>query len=79
MQHNRNARRTQLNGQMAEWADGDTIGAQIGYGIEYFCTEDAGRSAGGVSIMDAGNRAWLEQRFGVKFLSLKELVDLLLA
>ncbi|OIR19962.1 hypothetical protein GALL_08480 [mine drainage metagenome] len=71
--HERNA----VSRAVAEWADGDAIGAHIGYGIEYFCTEDAGKSAGGASIMDAGNRAWLKERFGIKFLSLKELDELL--
>jgi hypothetical protein len=31
---------------VAEWADADSIAAHIGYGIDLFCTEDQGKSAG---------------------------------
>lgn len=58
---------------VAEWADGDAIGAHIGYGIEYFCTEDTGKSAGAASIMDVKNQNWLKTQFGVQILSLSEL------
>lgn len=27
-----------------EWADGDSVGAHYGFGIELFCTEEEGRS-----------------------------------
>lgn len=65
--------RSAVNRAVAEWADGDTLGAHIGYGIEFFCTEDAGKSAGGTSILDANNRGWLKARFGVKIISLSDL------
>jgi hypothetical protein len=58
---------------VAEWADGDSIAAHIGYGRDLFCTEDQGNSAGGASIFDATNRAWLTSTFGVKFIGLSDL------
>lgn len=70
--HERNA----VNRAVAEWADGDTLGAHIGYGIEFFCTEDAGKSAGASSILDANNRVWLKERFGVKIISLSDLAKM---
>lgn len=59
-----------------EWADGDTIAAHIGYGIDFFCTEDAGKSAGSASVLDANNRAWLNEHFGVKIITLNELAKI---
>ena len=57
----------------AEWADADAIAAHIGYGIDYFCTEDAGKSAGAASILDATNSSWLRQVYRVQFITLAEL------
>ena len=59
-----------------EWADGDSIATHIGYGNDLFCTEDKGKSAGAASVLDATNRAWVEETFGVKFVNLSELADL---
>jgi len=58
----------------AEWSDADSIAAHIGYGIDFFCTEDSGSSAGAPSIFDATNRAWLSTTYGVKFVTLSELL-----
>lgn len=58
---------------IGEWADGDSIAAHIGYGIDSFCTEDKGSSAGGASILDGVNRAWLKSTYGVKILTLDDL------
>ncbi|MGO9004534.1 MAG: hypothetical protein ACLQIQ_05090 [Beijerinckiaceae bacterium] len=60
----------------SEWADGDSIAAHVGYSNDFFCTEDAGKSAGGDSILNAINRAWLEQTYGAKFVTLTELATL---
>ncbi len=57
----------------SEWADGDSVAAHIGYNNDLFCTEDAGMSAGGNSIFNETNRAWLEQTYGTKFVTLAEL------
>lgn len=58
---------------IAEWADGDSIAAHIGYGLDLFCTEDKGNSAGGTSTLDDSNRAWLTSTYGVVFVTLAEL------
>lgn len=65
-----------VNRAVAEWADGDTLAAHIGYGIDFFCTEDAGKSAGARSILDANNQAWLRERFGVKIISMSDLAKM---
>lgn len=62
---------------VAEWADGDAIAAHIGYGIDYFCTEDTGKSAGSTSVLDANNRAWLKEHFGVQIISLSDLAKMI--
>jgi hypothetical protein len=58
---------------VAEWADGDSLAAHIGYGIDLFCTEDEGNSAGGSTVLDKTNRAWLSATYGVRFVTLTEL------
>lgn len=58
---------------VAEWADGDSIAAHIGYGIDYFCTGDAGKSAGAASVFNAANRAWLTATYGTKFITMTDL------
>ena len=62
---------------VAEWSDADSVAAHIGYGIDTFCSEDYGRGAGGPSVLDPANRAWLTQTFGVRFTTLIELADML--
>ncbi|MDP4026615.1 DUF2934 domain-containing protein [Methylobacterium sp. NEAU 140] len=61
---------------VGEWADGDSIAAHIGYENDYFCTEDQGIEAG-VSILNAENKLWLEKTYGVRFVTIKELANLL--
>lgn len=58
---------------VSEWADGDTIAAHIGYKIDLLCAGDKGQSAGAGSVFDAANRLWLEQTYGVQFVTLSEL------
>jgi hypothetical protein len=60
---------------VAEWADADSVAAHIGYGIEYFCTEDQGKAAG-TSILADENRSWLTREYGVRFVTLTELASL---
>lgn len=77
MQSLRRARDVHEEGRVsravAEWADADTIGAHIGYGIDLFCTGDEGKGAGSPSVLDAANRAWLTATFGVTFVTLSQL------
>ena len=56
-----------------EWSDADSVAAHIGYEIDFFCTEDEGKSAGMTSVFDAENRAWLQTTYGVCFVTLSEL------
>jgi hypothetical protein len=63
----------QLIRACAEWADGELVEAHIPYRNDALCTNDFAKGSGR-SIFDAANRAWLAQRYGVKFLTLDELI-----
>jgi hypothetical protein len=65
--------RKQIQRAIAEWADGDSVASHYGHGIGLFCTEDFGRNAGGPSILDDNNRAWLSENYGIKFVTLAGL------
>jgi integrase len=44
------------------------------YGIDLFCSEDQGKSAGGIPLFwTRQNRAWLTATYGVQFATLTEL------
>jgi hypothetical protein len=58
---------------VAEWADGDSIAAHIGYSNEFFCTHDKGMGGGRPLTFDAENRAWLTATYGVSFVTLSDL------
>ncbi len=60
---------------VGEWADGDAVAAHIGHRHDVFCTNDHGKKAGGPSVLDAVNRAWLTESFGVVFMTLDELAS----
>ncbi len=62
---------------LAEWADGDAVAAHVGYKNDYFCTRDEGKSAGLSSVLSPQNRAILESKFGVKFISPESLCNLI--
>lgn len=62
---------------VGEWADGDTVAAHHAYGNDYLCTEDEGNSADGPSVFDHATREWLTTNYGVRFVTLKDLADLL--
>lgn len=59
---------------VAEWADGDALAAHYGYGIDYFCTNDRGRSAGTDSVFFASKLNELRQRFSLKIVDPNELI-----
>jgi hypothetical protein len=65
--------RKEIEKAVAEWADGDAIAAHIAYRNDIFCSADRGQSAGGPSIFDVENRAWLQNTYGIRILSLKML------
>jgi hypothetical protein len=56
-----------------EWADGDSVAAHYGFGMNLFCSEDFAISGQGFSVLDAQNRHWLHESFGIEFLTLSEL------
>ena len=56
-----------------EWADGDSIAAHYGFGIDLFCTADCGKNARGPSVLDSDNRKWLREEFGIQFVTLDEI------
>lgn len=62
----------------AEWADADSIASHIAYGIDVFCSNDVGNSNATNSILDAENRAWLSQTYGVRFMTFDDLLATLL-
>ena len=62
---------------IAEWADGDALASHVAYWNDLFCTEDLGKSAGAASVLDPGNRAWLEATYGVKFVTISGLAGMI--
>lgn len=66
----------QVERAVKEWADGDSVATHYGYGIDLFCSEDFGKSASSASVLDDANRAWLTSAFGIKFVTLGQLADM---
>lgn len=65
---------------VAEWADGDSIAAHYGYGVELFCSKDhGGRRGGSASILDPDNRKWIAATFGIRFVDMAELAEMVAA
>ena len=62
----------EVRSAIAEWSDGDGIAAHFGFGIHLFCTQDEGKSSG-PSVLDANNRRWLTEEYGIEFVTLAEL------
>jgi hypothetical protein len=70
------AQQKKINRAIAEWADGDSVAAHYGYGIDLFCSDDFGKNASPASVLDNNNRAWLTQTFGIQFVTLTQLADM---
>ena len=62
---------------ISEWADRDSIAVNFGYSNEYFCTEDRGKGAGKSSVFYEESLADLKQDFGLKIVSMSELLETL--
>jgi hypothetical protein len=62
---------------VAEWADGDSIATHIGYGGDYFCTNDQGGNAGTNSVMHPDNILALRTQFNLDVVSPEELLRML--
>ena len=59
----------------AEEADMQAISTHYAHRLDVFCTEDAGKNAGGNSVMKAENKEALTERFGIQFRTLSELAN----
>jgi hypothetical protein len=68
--------RRQVERAVGEWADGDSVAAHYGYGIDLFCSQDLGKSASSASVLDANHRQWLTDDFGIRFATLAELAEM---
>jgi hypothetical protein len=68
-----NGERKKVAKAVAEWADGDSVAAHYGYGIDLFCSEDFGNNAGKTSVLHPDNRQWLSEEYGIQFATLAEL------
>ena len=69
----RHASRNKVKEAVAEWADGDSLVAHYGYGIDLFCSRDCGKNAGKASVLHPDNRQWLSEEYGIQFVTLAEL------
>lgn len=58
-----------------EWADGDAIAAHVGHDNDLFCTHDYNKNSGLKSALHPTNRAWLNENFGIEFVTLSELAE----
>ena len=68
-----------INRAVAEWTDGESVAAHYAYGIDLFCSEDFGKSASPASVLDSDGRAWLTDAFGIQFVTLAQLADMVTA
>jgi len=62
---------------VAEWADGDSIAAHYGFGMDLFCSEDFGLSSKKASVLDVNHRRWLKSDFDIGFVTLNDLARML--
>ncbi len=70
--------RKRINRAIREWADGDSVAAHYGYDIDLFCSEDCGQNARAASVLDNANRAWLTTEYGIQFVTLGQLSDMVI-
>jgi hypothetical protein len=64
---------------VAEWADADTIAAHYAYSNDAFCTLDSAKAEtkrGEPAVFDSDNRAWLTENFGIQFVTLAQLAEM---
>ena len=66
-----------INRAVNEWCDGDSVASHFAYNNDLFCTEDFGKSASGATIFESKNRAWLTSQFGIRFVTMEQLVNVL--
>jgi hypothetical protein len=63
-----------FNEAIAEWSDGDSIASHITFGIDYFCTNDTAKNAGGKSVFSEKFRGLFSKSHGLKVFSPSELL-----
>ena len=61
-----------LSKAIREWADGDVVAAHYGFGIDLLSSEDCGKK----SVFETSNREWLSKDFGIRFVTLAELAEI---
>jgi hypothetical protein len=59
---------------VAEWCDGESLSAHYAIGNDIFCTEDLGINAGRKSIFHADNFEKIEEKLGVRRMTMEELM-----
>jgi len=60
--------------RFGDWTDADAIATHYAYGNDIFCTNDTAKGAGAGSVMSKNNREKIEDKYGVVFKSLNELL-----
>lgn len=66
-----------IGSTIAEWADGDLIAAHIGEGLDIICTNDIAGGNDTKSVFSSLHRKWLSDDYSCKFLTPKELAEML--
>ena len=61
----------------AEWADGDSVVMSIITKCDYFCSNDRAKGAGNKSILSSQNLEWLNQDYGFKVITPRQLCEIL--
>jgi hypothetical protein len=65
--------RKRVAATVREWADGESIAAHYGFGMQLFCSDDYGQGSPRYSVLDPENRQWLSTTFGIEFITLTDL------
>ena len=61
---------------IAEWVDGESLAVHYAAGNDFFCTDDEARNAGTKSIFHSVNKKRLEEEYGIKIISSRQLAQL---
>ena len=61
---------------IAEWVDGEALSAHYAAGNDFFCTNDEAGNAGTKSIFHSVNKKRLEEEYGIKIISSRQLAQL---
>lgn len=68
--------RKRISNAVAEWCDAEVVAAHYGFAHDAICTLDEGKNAGR-SVFDKAHRQLLDERFGIRIISISELSRLL--